>query len=98
MNINQSLNCNDVLDRILPKKEWEKDGKLYRQKLSTQPGSKVDIKNLNIKLDMYLKQFNAREVGICPIKEELYFQCFSKFENMIYIIYHYIFLFIDLYL
>jgi dynein light intermediate chain len=99
VNINQCLKCNDVLDRILPEKKWEKDGKLYCQKLSNQPGSKSDIKDLKIKLDMYLNQFNAREVGICLIKEELYFQCFSKFENIINVfIYYFIFLFINLYL
>jgi dynein light intermediate chain len=83
VNINQGLKCDDVLNQILPAKEWEKDGKLYRQKLSNQPGTKLDMKNLNMKLNMYLKQFNAKEVGICPIKEQLYFQCFSKFENNI---------------
>lgn len=71
------------MDRILPEKVWEKDGKTYRQKLSNQPGAKSDMKNLTMKLDMYLKQLNAKEVGICPIKEQLYFQCFSKFENNI---------------
>ncbi|XP_025407470.1 33 kDa inner dynein arm light chain, axonemal-like [Sipha flava] len=78
VNINQGLKCDDVLNQILPAKEWEKDGKLYRQKLSNQPGTKLDMKNLNMKLNMYLKQFNAKEVGICPIKEQLYFQCFNE--------------------
>lgn len=76
------------MDRILPVREWEKDGKLYRQKISNQPTAKSDMKNLTTKLDMYLKQFNAREVGICPIKEQLYFLCFSKFEKRLQITYY----------
>jgi dynein light intermediate chain len=76
---NETLKCSDVLDRMQMTRKWEKNGECYQQKLSTHPGTKMDVKNLNEKLDMYLKQFNAREVGICPIKEQLYLQCFSKF-------------------
>lgn len=83
------LKYSDVLDRILPARQWEENGKHYRQKLSNQPSTKKDVNNLTEKLDLYLEQFKAREVGICPIKEQLYLQCFSKLLSYkrLYIIY-----------
>ncbi len=32
-------------------------------------------------LDMRLQQRQARETGICPVREELYGQCFGAFAN-----------------
>lgn len=74
----EELNCENVLNLIVPMKEWEEDGKYFRQKISNQPATKLEVKKLSEKLDMYLEQFQAREVGICPIKQELYSKCFSK--------------------
>lgn len=76
----EAVNCDDVLNRILPPREWEKDGKFWRQKISKQPATKTDVKKLGYKLDTYLKQYKAREVGICPIKREIYSQCFSELK------------------
>jgi len=72
-------NCRDVLNSILPPKEWEMDGKIFLQQISIQPATNRDVKNLVEKFDTYLKEYNAKEVGICPIKQEIYSQCFSKF-------------------
>lgn len=74
------LTCDEVLNNILPPREWEKDGKTYRQCISNKPATELNVKKLSEKLDTSLKEYNAREVGICPIKQELYSQCFSKFE------------------
>lgn len=71
-------NCADVLNSILPPKEWEIDGKIFSQQISIQPATKRDVKNLVEKFDTYLKEYKAKEVGICPIKQEIYSQCFSK--------------------
>lgn len=79
MTLPKILECAEVLNSIVPLKEWEEDGKYYRQSISNQLATKLEVKKLSEKLDTYLKQFNAKEVGICPIKRELYTQCFSKF-------------------
>lgn len=71
-------NCTDVLNSILPPKEWEMDGKIFSQQISIQPATNRDVKNLVEKFDTYLKEYNVKEVGICPIKQEIYSQCFSK--------------------
>lgn len=75
----KKISCDEVLSRILPTKEWEKNGSFWCQKISNKPACKMDVKNLGDKLDMYLEQYQAKEVGLCPIKRELYCQCFSKF-------------------
>jgi len=68
----------EILNAILPPKEWEEDGKLWRQMVSSVPATRVDVINLQEHLDMRLKQRQARETGICPIRRELYSQCFDE--------------------
>lgn len=80
MTLPKVLECADVLNSIVPPKEWEEDGKYYRQSISNQLATKLEVKKLSEKLDTYLNKFNAKEVGICPVKRELYTQCFSKFN------------------
>ena len=51
--------------------------------VSATPGSKVDVMDLQEKLDKRLGQRQARETGICPIREELYAQCFDELIRQI---------------
>lgn len=74
----EEISCKNVLNRIVPPRQWEENGVTYGQKISSQLTTNVAAKKLCLKLDKYLEQFSAREVGICPIKRELYRQCFSK--------------------
>ncbi|XP_025206806.1 33 kDa inner dynein arm light chain, axonemal-like [Melanaphis sacchari] len=71
-------NCTEVLNSILSPREWEMDGKIFSQKISIQPATKRDVKNLVEKFDTYLKEYNTKEVGLCPIKHEIYSQCFNE--------------------
>ncbi|VVC25863.1 Axonemal dynein light chain [Cinara cedri] len=78
----EGLNAKFVLNRILPLREWTTDDdKHWRQKISNKPVSKMESKELGEKLDTYLKTYEAKVVGICPIKRELYSQCFSEFDS-----------------
>merc|ERR1711973_173892 len=38
----------------------------------------MDVINLKEQLDMRLQQRQARETGICPVRRELYSQCFDE--------------------
>lgn len=80
-NVAERLKCNDVLNRIWPPREWEKDGKLYRQTISNQPAIAWEVNKLIENLNTHLEQLKAREVGICPIRREIYRQCFGKFKT-----------------
>lgn len=68
----------EILNNILPPREWEEDGQLWRQHVSTTPATRLDVINLQELLDMRLQQRQARETGICPVRRELYIQCFDE--------------------
>lgn len=53
-------------------------GSLWVRNVSSTPASKVDVMNLQEELDKRLGARQARETGICPIREELYAQCFDE--------------------
>lgn len=67
----------DILNSILPPKEWTEDGQLWVQYVSSTPATRLDVVNLQEQLDLRLQQRQARETGICPVREELYAQCFG---------------------
>ena len=59
-------------------REWTEDGQLWVQYVSSTPATRLDVINLQEALDQKLQQRQARETGICPIREELYAQCFDE--------------------
>jgi dynein light intermediate chain len=73
----------DLLNAILPPREWTQDSQLWVQKASSTPATRLDVINLQEQLDLRLQQRQARETGICPIREELYAQCFGQYNTCI---------------
>ncbi|CAE7217776.1 IDA4 [Symbiodinium sp. KB8] len=73
----------DMLNSILPPREWTKDGELWVQHVSATPATRVDVISLQESLDHALQQRQARETGICPIREELYAQCLDELIRQI---------------
>lgn len=45
---------------------------------SPAPSSRDDVIALQLRLDQFLQERQARESGICPVREELYSQCFDE--------------------
>jgi len=68
----------DILNSILPPREWTEDGQLWVQYVSSTPATRSDVTALQEHLDQKLQQRQARETGIDPIREELYAQCFDE--------------------
>lgn len=68
----------EILNSILPPRCWEEDGQLWCQTVSSTPATRQDVINLQEMLDTRLQQSQARETGICPIRRELYSQCFGE--------------------
>lgn len=68
----------DILNSILPPREWTEDGQLWVQYVSSTPATRLEVINLQEQLDNQLQQRQARETGICPVREELYSQCFDE--------------------
>lgn len=67
-----------ILNSILPPRELTEEGQLWVQYVSSTPATRLDVINLQEQLDQRLQQRQARETGICPIREELYAQCFDE--------------------
>ena len=68
----------DALNSIFLPKEWEENGKKFIQYVSQEPGTREKARDLFKALDYKIKEREAREKGICPVREELYSQCFDE--------------------
>jgi len=68
----------DILNSILPPLEWTEAEQPWIQYVSSTPATRLDVINLQEQLDQRLQQRQARETGICPVREELYGQCFDE--------------------
>lgn len=79
----QTTQTEDILNSILPPREWTEDGQLWVQYVSSTPATRMDVLNLQEQLDHQLQSRQARETGICPVREELYSQCFDELIRQI---------------
>jgi dynein light intermediate chain len=67
-----SNKAEDYLNSILPPREYSDAGQLWVQYVSPIPATRMDVITLQEELDKRLQERQARETGICPIREELY--------------------------
>ncbi|CEM08837.1 unnamed protein product [Vitrella brassicaformis CCMP3155] len=68
----------DLLHAILPPREWLETNRHYIQYVSSTPATRLDVIQLQEALDQRLMERQARESGICPVREELYAQTFDE--------------------
>jgi dynein light intermediate chain len=68
----------DILNSILPPREFEEGGQRWVQYVASTPATRLDVITLQEQLDARLQQRQARECGVCPIREELYAQAFDE--------------------
>eukprot|EP01038_Epipyxis_sp_PR26KG_P014407 gene14407-19338_t len=68
----------DMVNSMLPPREWVEDSGTWAQYISKEPASRLDVIALQEQLDKKLNERKARETGICPVREELYGQCFDE--------------------
>uniref|UniRef100_T1I081 Uncharacterized protein n=2 Tax=Rhodnius prolixus TaxID=13249 RepID=T1I081_RHOPR len=68
----------EILDCILPPREWKEKGQLWRQQVSSEPATRAETIKLGETLDTKLQQRNAREVGMCSVRRELYSEAFDE--------------------
>ncbi|XP_075378401.1 axonemal dynein light intermediate polypeptide 1 [Mycteria americana] len=68
----------EILNAILPPREWEEENQRWVQEVSSAPGTRLEVIQLQEQLDLRLQQRQARETGICPVRRELYSQCFDE--------------------
>lgn len=68
----------EILNSILPPQQWEADGGLWVQRVSSQPATRSDVIQVTTQLDQRLRERQARETGICPVRRDLYQQAFDE--------------------
>ena len=69
----------ELLDAIVPPKTYSTDdGSLWQQRISATPATKMDVSRLHESLDQQLLQKQARETGVCPVREGLYREAFDE--------------------
>jgi len=68
----------EVLNMILPPREWVEQGMHFVQYVSHAPASRIDVARLREMLDQKLIERQARETGLCPVRIELFTQCFDE--------------------
>lgn len=73
----------EVLDAMLPPRKTVEDGQTLIQYVSIAPATRSDVVKLQTQLDNLLQQRKARNTGICPIRSELYAQCFDEIIRQI---------------
>lgn len=54
------------------------EGEEWAQFVSSKPAVPQDVRRLEMKLDRLLREQQARETGVCPIRESLYEQAFNE--------------------
>ena len=75
---NIEFRVKDALNKILPPKNITDKEKIWVQYVTCSPVTKAEVINLQDLLDRRLQTEQARETGICPIREQLYNECFDE--------------------
>lgn len=57
---------------------WTEGNDKWMQQVSSAPSTRADVLQLKESLDAKLQQRGAKRMGICPIRTELYSQCFGR--------------------
>ena len=76
--IESNPSVNETLNAMFLPKEWVENGKKFIQYVSPEPGTREKARDLFKALDEKIKEREAREKGICSVREELYSQCFDE--------------------
>jgi len=66
------MRAEDILNSMLPPREWVEQGKHYIQQVSHEVATRIDVARLREMLDQKLQERQARETGLCPVREELF--------------------------
>lgn len=68
----------ETLNNMFPPKQWEENGHKFIQYVSPKSATREKSRDLFKALDAKLKERRAKEKGICPVRQELYSQCFDE--------------------
>ena len=73
----------DTLNKILPPKKVKVGDQMWVQYVSCNPVTRAEVVNLYDNLKRHLELDGARINGVCPIRENLYDECFHELIRQI---------------
>ncbi|XP_057702620.1 axonemal dynein light intermediate polypeptide 1-like [Corythoichthys intestinalis] len=68
----------NILNVIFPPRKWEQANKEWVQKVCGEASTRLDVVSVEEELDKKLLQTRAMETGICPLRRQLYTECFDE--------------------
>ena len=68
----------ETLNAMFPPKQFEENGHKYIQYVSPTPATRDKSRDLFKALDQKIKERRAKDKGICPVRQELYSECFDE--------------------
>ncbi|KAF0687132.1 Aste57867_21103 [Aphanomyces stellatus] len=68
----------DVLNAMLPPQTWKEETGHWMRYTSAEPSTRFDVIKLQELMDAKLIKRQARESGICHVREDIYSQCFDE--------------------
>ncbi|KAG5179863.1 p28 protein [Tribonema minus] len=68
----------DMMNSMLPPREWTEETGTWMQCVSKNPATRLDVVTLQECLDKKLGERQARDTGICPVRDDLYSQAFDE--------------------
>ena len=68
----------EMVNSMLPPRVWTEPTGTWMQYVSKAPASRTDVIAMQEALDAKLLERQARDAGICPVREDLYAQCFDE--------------------
>jgi len=72
------IDRDQILAAIVPPREFEEDGKFYRQMISKEGSNRANVLALGTLLNEQLSLRQARLDGICTVRRELFTQLFDE--------------------
>lgn len=78
-----SPDLEDMMNAMLPPREWTQMTGTWMQYVSKQPATRDDLIALSNDLDDLLRDRQARGVGICPVRKALFEQTFDELIRQI---------------
>ena len=85
--LEQNSNIEELLNTIITPIKHKEGGNIWLQTPVSFPATSRDVISLKVALDKKLAEFNAKNYGICLVREEFYFQCFDEIIRQVIINY-----------
>ncbi len=85
--LENNSNIEEVLNTIISSLVTEDQGKIWLQTPVSFPATNIEVVRLKENLDKCLARKDAKQFGVCHVREDLYFQCLDEIIRQVIINY-----------